>query len=237
MKILLFSDAHGDSSTAGMRRIDDISRGFQRVTSIALEREVDIVSYLGDLADPDCGSIIVRVLDQMFLMATTLSDNHITFFLIAGNHDTIEDGSGISTLHPLDRISNVFVYERPGGMTIGDYEFAFLPYPTRVTHYDPAKVLPTLFDAEKQRGRKRIVLGHCTDVRGARAGSESGDLARGGSLSFPIDQCKELEVDLMGNGHFHHQQVTEDGVHIPGSLECIRFDEEQNTPGIFIVTI
>lgn len=227
MKGLIFSDVHGDASTAGMRRIDDIEQAYSNIVSLAVQHKVDKVFCLGDLADPDCGSILVRVLDATFELVYKLhaSLTGIETIFVAGNHDVIEDGSGISTLHPLRHVARV--HEKPGLQVIDGFTMAFLPYPSRTMMYDPVKVIeiPRPIDA---------VFGHCTALRGVRSGSESSDLARGGDLNFPIDECIRSGVDKMFNGHWHHQQTTSDGVWIPGSLERLRFDEETNQPGILL---
>lgn len=241
MKILLFSDWHGDQSTAGLRRIDDLEGAFERVLAIAIEREVDYAFFLGDLADPDCGSILVRVLDSALSLAARLCAVGIGSIWISGNHDVLEDGSELSTLHPIRhaRVGDFasIVVERPTSLVFGKknlVEATLLPFTSRSAPYDPAEYMRA--NPFKQNGG-RIVLGHCTSIRGARAGSETTDLARGGSLEFPIEECKRQKVTFMACGHFHHGQVTPDGVHIPGSLERLRFDEERNSPGILIAEV
>lgn len=215
-----------------MRRIDDVSKAFGEITGIAIERKVDAVFCLGDLGDPDAGSILIRLYDTILKMAMRLNMMHIDLFMVAGNHDVIEDGSGLTTLHPLNQ-AGVRIFERPRLVDYRGCNIAFLPYPSRVTQYNPVDVVNSFADPKL----KRVVMGHCTAVPGAKAGSESGDLARGGSFDFPLEACKAKGVIFMANGHFHHQQITPDGVHIPGSVEKFRFDEEYNIPGIFIVTI
>lgn len=228
MKGLSFSDAHLDASTGGMRRIEDLERAFDRVEELANEHQVDVVIFQGDLANPDCGSILVRVLDTTIRCASNLTANAIPSHWVAGNHDVIEDGSGYTTLRPLSQIPGVHIHEVPGRVAVRSGHILFLPFPTRVTKYDPEKyVLENCEEGD-------VVIGHATYVEGAIMGSETRDMARGGSMVFPVAACKKMGAKLMLNGHYHREQVTPSGVHIPGSLERLRFDEEGNTPGVLI---
>lgn len=237
--MLFFSDAHLDQSTAGLRRIDDLEGAFKRVLAYAIEREVSLVVFKGDLADPDCGSILVRVLDAALGIASDFAAHGIASRWVRGNHDVIEDGSGLSTLTPVGRIKGARVFDRPEheffkDAPFRDVEVLYLPYPSRASIYDPAQYM----QGNPFSGTgARVVIGHCTSVRGAVAGSETNDLARGGNVEFPIEECKRQNVTAMFNGHFHAQQTTPDGVHICGSLERLRFDEEHNHPGILIAEV
>lgn len=231
MRLLLFSDLHLDAVTAGMRRADDLDLALANVVEIAVSRECDAVACLGDIADPDCGSILVRAVDSMLNMIAVLNSYKKRSYFVAGNHDTVEDGSGVTTLRPLRHSASV-VAERP--MTVLDpsgLAIILLPYPSRATAYDPE-----LYVRENCKGGE-LVLGHMTGIDGVEVGSESRDFARGSAMPFPLRECRRQNALFLANGHFHRQQVTAGGIHIPGSLELLRFDEEGNQPGVMIVEV
>jgi DNA repair exonuclease SbcCD nuclease subunit len=234
VKILHTSDWHLDAVTVGMRRIDDLKAAVQRTVDIAIEKKVDAYVFHGDLADPDCGSILVRVLAIAIDTALALAHADIPSFWIAGNHDVIEDGSGLTTLHPLAQLrSKVHVYEAPEiVMWDEDCEIVFLPFTSRTALYDANEFMQRHPFTEGVK--RRMVFGHCTGLDGVVIGSESRDMARGAELPFPIAECRRQDVTLCVTGHWHRQQRTPDGVYIPGTLERLRFDEEGNAPGIFI---
>lgn len=223
-----------------MLRIDDLDHALSQVADLAAARSVNVVVCCGDIADPDCGSILVRVYDVLIRMAAKLEMNNIPFFIVAGNHDTIEDGSGRTTLHPLRNVPGVRIFEQPDATAFYNLgvryaDVLFLPFPSRTSVYDPEDEVRKAFVGKKDR--KRVVIGHCTGIDDVQVGSETKDFARGSILPFPIEECIKHEVDFMGNGHFHKQQVTPAGIHIPGSLANLRFDEENHTPGILIASI
>lgn len=237
MKFLVFSDAHLDAVTAGMRRIDDLERAFDRVHALACENDVERVVFLGDLADPDCGSILVRVLDVALGLASALADDGIVSHWVAGNHDTIEDGSGFTTLRPLRAARRTFVHEVPQSFAFGGsnlVEAMFLPYAARNLRYDPEAWMQ---ENSFRLSGGRVVFGHMTGIDGVKLGSETYDFARGGSMPFPLEECRRQKVDLMFNGHFHREQTTPGGIRIPGSLARLRFDEEHNAPGVLIAEL
>lgn len=235
MKILHTSDWHLDAVTCGMRRIGDLERAVRRTVQIAGEQRVDAYVFHGDLADPDCGSILVRVLAIAIEAARDLSSQGISNIWIAGNHDVIEDGGGISTLNPLGNLTpHTRVAEKPMILSDLGVELVLLPFPSRTRLYDPDRYLR---DNPPRVGQRRAVLGHCTGLDGVQMGSESRDMSRGAELSFPLAACFEHGVALMANGHFHKQQLTDGGVWIPGALERLRFDEEGHTPGILITEV
>lgn len=237
MRFLITSDWHLDATTAGMRRGDDLDRAADRVVDLAIARSVDRFIHLGDVADPDCGSALVHVYEILLGKVRRLvRHGTIQSNFIAGNHDTIEDGSGRTTISPLRNAGErVFVYEEPALITWGDVQCCFLPFPARVLRYDPeAFMREHPFD---QTARVRMVVGHCTSIDGVQLGSETYDMTRGAELMFPLAECRKQNVTFMANGHFHKQQVTESGIHIPGTLERLRFDEETNEPGVMIVDL
>jgi len=236
VRILHTSDWHGDAVTAGMRRIDDLEAAVQRTVDIAVERKCDAYVFHGDLADPDCGSILVRVLDMALAAAANLTRLGIPRYWIARNHDVIEGGSGVSTLRPLRTIDGVTLIEWPAMIELfDDVSAIFLPFVSRAKLYDPAEEMRQL--GARWITKHRAVFGHCTGLDGVIMGSESRDMSRGAELPFPLEECKRQNVALMANGHWHRQQRTPGGVYIPGSLERLRFDEEDHTPGILISEI
>lgn len=237
MKSLVYSDSHLDSSTAGMRRIDDLVGAYRRIVEITLQQRVRHVFFLGDLADPDCGSILIRVLDETMALIRTLNSHDVESTWIRGNHDVVQDGSDTSTLTPLRQMAGAHVIESPTmsrHAAWGSTEICFLPYPTRMSPYEPEEFLQqNRFSSDKHK----VVMAHCTGIDGVKVGSETRDMARGATLQFPLAECRRQDVNVMLCGHFHAAQTTESGIIIPGSLECLRFDEEHNEPSVVILEI
>lgn len=234
MRFLVFSDLHLDAVTAGMRRIDDLHQGLVQVANIAVERGADVVACLGDISDPDAGSILVRAYDSLFGFVTSMqaADKHVIF--VAGNHDVIEDGSGATTIRPLRHVG-VNVAEQPRTFASGEVDIICLPYASRATMYDPDRYVSSY--RRSPGARAAVVLGHMTGLDGVQVGSESRDFARGSSMPFPVEACRKIGVSYMCNGHYHRAQTTPDGVHVPGSLARLRFDEETNLPGVLVFDV
>jgi DNA repair exonuclease SbcCD nuclease subunit len=235
VKIGIFTDLHLDAVTGGLPRFDDIRDAVTDVVEQCIAQKVDVAVCCGDVCNPDAGSVVVRAIHCMQLVAKTLHDARIPFFCIAGNHDVIEDGRGRSVVTPLSVIDGCTVIEGiPKLYTVGNVDLMFLPYAPRAMRYDPDAEVRRKFPDGKV-ARETVAFGHM-NIDGARIGSEVRHFARGADMQYPVAALKEVGVRIMVNGHLHTRQVVNDVV-CPGSLERLRFDEKDNTPGWMMVEV
>lgn len=246
MKLVVFSDVHADATTDGIDRFDDIRVACEEVVEAARRESADCVLFLGDLTDPDT-SRSHRAVALMAFVAAACRSMGIGWRGIAGNHDVVEDGSGVTTISSIEA-AGFHAASRPGtDVLLNDKQRAglvLMPYPPRSNTYDPhafaeAEGKRLLAEMARTRGGRRtcpvVVAAHLM-IRGADPGSESADFARGRDVFFPVDVCRELfgRDALLLNGHYHRRQVATGGIEIPGSVARLRFDEEQHTPGFLI---
>jgi DNA repair exonuclease SbcCD nuclease subunit len=242
MRIIVTSDWHLDACTAGMRRFDDLSIGAREVVDAAIQGEAGAVAFLGDLCDPDSGSVSFRCIELALYVATRLSAHSIPNFWIAGNHDVIEDGTGDTTLSPLralrvDGLSHTHVLESPRVVTINQSRsharLLALPYVAKSRHYDPAEfVRGVKFDTSGCV----ITAGHLM-LPGMIPGTETTDMPRGRDIEYPLAEIKAKKWSgVMMNGHYHMRCIFR-GVHIPGTLERLTFGEQGNQPGWVVVEV
>lgn len=239
MRVLACSDFHGDWSTGGVERYDEVCRAMNQVHAYATTRGVGAVVFCGDLCNPDRDVPLAhRFIAHTVGWALSLRAAGIHFVAIPGNHDVIEDGRGSHTLMALER-AGLLVAAAP--KVFGPWEgalFAMLPYPSRVRRYDPAAFLRSIHPSP---GASRIlVAGHMTRVRGVPLGSETSDMPRGGDVEFPVDELATLERGFSKvvavNGHFHRRHVA-GRVLVPGSLVRLTHGEEENDPGFLVVEV
>ncbi len=249
MKIFNCSDWHGDATTSGLDRFDEVASAAHAVKGAAIEaRRTDEVLFIfsGDLTDPDTTRAF-RSIALAIDIALELSRYDVPNVWIAGNHDTIENERGSTTLEPLKAVAErmhtpagtarITVVESPTVLMpkIGT-RLVLLPHVARARHYDPAAFIEGI--AEMPFPEMFLVFGHLT-VPSAERGSESDDFARGRDLVFPVEACRARWGDrtFLANGHYHRRQVTRDHVHIPGSLARLRHDEEQHEPGYLVIEV
>lgn len=247
MKLLVFSDLHGDWTTGGVERFDEASRALDQVESYAVSRKVDRVIFLGDLTDPDVDPTLAhRTVARALAFAIALRDAGVASTWLVGNHDYIDDGRGSHTLMALASAgfkvhatpSNR--YEHPPLTPDKRVEFVWLPY----GRYDPDKYVCELAASHRMgtKGGALVVGGHMTRVPGAGAGSETIDMARGRDIAFPLEACRELaeaggyEKVVLLNGHFHNR-VVDGPVLIPGSMFRVTHGEEQHEPGFLVIEV
>lgn len=249
VKIIVTSDFHLDWTTAGVSRFEELSCAVHATVSRAIDEYAAAYLFLGDLCDPDSGSCVFRCIELVGRAIFRLRAAKITSVWIAGNHDVIEDGSGQTTLTPLraldiDHVSanvskgSVVVVERPSLVMLHDdarsVALYALPYVATSHAYDPDAWLR---DKLASCSMPAIVAGHMTEIVGARLGDETTEMPRGRGLPFPASASQKDCVVARLNGHYHRQQVTEGGIHIPGSLARLTFGEETNTPGFFVMEV
>jgi DNA repair exonuclease SbcCD nuclease subunit len=244
VKVLCTGDWHGDWATRGVERFADVERAAMRTCKEAIERRVDLYCFAGDLCDPDTGPVVFRCVELAIRIAHLLRLNGIDSVWIAGNHDVVEDGSGTTTLTPLRSIPPAhgtngrsvvtYVAEEPRLLEFdrgGEAALLALPFTSAPRRYDPESVV-----ANNGTGKKLLVLGHMTQIPGAKLGDETYELPRGRGVPFPVEALRG-KAALMMNGHFHRRQTTPDGIEIPGSLARLTFGEESNEPGFIVAEV
>lgn len=236
MKFFLSGDYHGDASTNGLDRFDEIRDAAFVVANHAIEDRNSVFIFGGDLCDPDTTRSF-RAIGLSISIAMFLEKNGIPSIWIAGNHDVIENDRGSTTLQPLKAVAEnsklIQVHETAWPIVVGNRRVVALPFAARTASYDPEK------SVEKFAAfQPHLVVGHLT-VLSAERGSESDDFARGRDMIFPVETCRRFWGDrcMLVNHHYHRKQITKDGVHIPGSLARLRHDEEQHEPGYLVIEV
>lgn len=248
MKLLVFSDLHGDWTTGGFERFDELSQSLDQVHAHAVSCRVDMVAFLGDLTDPDVDPALThRTVARAVEFHTRLRDAGIADRWLVGNHDVIEDGRGSHTLMALEK-AGARVFSKPRNEIInhagGRLELVWLPYAGLGNRYEPDRYVRELAASHAMglKGGTLIVLGHMTRVPGAVDGSETRDMPRGRDMEFPLEACEVLRqvggygTTLYCNGHFH-QRVIDGPVLIPGAMARLTHGEEHHQPGFLLIEV
>jgi DNA repair exonuclease SbcCD nuclease subunit len=245
MKIICSSDWHADASTAGLDRFEDVERlVWDHVYATAVDERVGLFIFLGDLCDPDTRRSH-RSIALAHEVAFDLHREGIESRWLVGNHDVVEDGSGTSTLSALAMVRDMGpswprVYEDPcveqirAERSSGSVTIVALPYPSRARAYDPIAFVEGL----DMPGDGSILFAGHLSIAGIRPGSESGEMARGREVLWPIDAIRRRFGDRATcvGGHIHRAQEF-DTIRVAGSLERLRFDEEEHSPGFLLIEI
>lgn len=236
MKLVVISDLHLDQSTSGVDRFDDVKVVLESAVEHALEINADGFVFLGDLADPNTVRVH-RSLDALGSAMRGLREAGIPVICVAGNHDVIEDGSGLTVLDTLRWVDAGPVCTVPCSFEFHrDEKFictvVALPFTATSKNYNPDAFIRSLPKLEPPV----VVMGHL-NLRGITLGSESIDMPRGRDVFWPLEALRECLPDaLLLGGHYHTRQVFE-GVHIIGSAVRLRFDEKDNNPGFTVVEL
>lgn len=247
MKILVSSDWHGDWVTHGIRRFAEVQAAVRETIEVAKQERCAAYVFAGDLCDPDSGSSVFRVVELAIATAVELARENISSIWVAGNHDTIEDGTRDTSLSPLRALARdhrglVGVFEEPGAFNVrvridmDDYRtvrIVALPFTAAQHPYDVEQAAKKI--ACGAEPRDVVFVSHLT-VPGVVPGEETTEMPRGREVVLPVDAIRPLGAHLI-NGHYHRQQRTESGVWIPGSLARLTFCEERHRPGYLVVEV
>ena len=243
MKMLVTSDWHMDAKTMGVERFTEIQIAVRHTVDVAIERDIDLYVFLGDLMDPDCGSISYRIIRYVLSVIKRLSDVGIASLWVAGNHDVMHDGHGTTTLSPIGGVESslsshlyptdvryashpceVIVHTRNGEQT----RCVALPYPT-----DKSKL-----NVYKDICEGAVVFSHL-NLEGMIPGEESHEMARGQDHYLPLRDMPTPRAIF--NGHYHKaQSYALHGcpvVQIPGSLAKLTFGEQDHTPSFILAEV
>jgi DNA repair exonuclease SbcCD nuclease subunit len=236
MKLLVTGDWHPDVVTLGIPRFDEVATAAYATVQAAIDEDVDVYCFLGDLADPDSGASTFRALELAMNVAMRLVQHGKHSIWISGNHDVFEDGSNTTTITPMRSLQReggyVHVAETPRVVTIEDVRFMCLPFTSATRE---AKDTETIASSLWPKEGRVVVLGHMTHIRGVGIGSETTDMPRGRAVPFPM--VATVQAVARFNGHFHARQVSPDGIIMPGTLARLRFDEERHNPGYVLAEV
>lgn len=249
MRIVVSTDWHPDTNTAGYARFDDVDEAVHATVAAAVDLKADYYMFWGDLITNDpVLDLMVRCICLAQDAARELERHSIPSFWMPGNHDVFEDGRGTTALDPIassdpmqlpqpGRGRNmVHLVKRPNVYALAGGHVVFLPF-TPLSHgYDPAEFVRSLFDDDSPHPEVKLVCGHLT-LEGIGPGSETLDTPRGRDVLFPIDLVKQRFPNaVLGNGHYHRRQVYR-GVQIPGSLVRGTRAEADNEPGYLVLEL
>jgi DNA repair exonuclease SbcCD nuclease subunit len=235
MKVAISADWHLDAISNGIARYPDLSRSVDEVVR-RVGAECDVFVFAGDLCNPDRGARTLRAIGKAAEVAKNLALFDVESYWIAGNHDVVDSEEALSTLSPLIGGDGVVIEDVFSAPLDEKWWLVALPYISKLRFNQEeflAKVESELVSISND-GCRALVVGHCTEVGGAKIGNETTLMARGRGMPFPVELCQRHGA-VMVNGHYHKRQVTPDGIVIPGSLGVLDFGEEGNTPSFEIV--
>ena len=243
MKIVCSSDWHGDATTLGVRRFDEVVAAVEQSVEHAIAIGAEWYLFLGDLCDPDSGGDTFSTIALALRTATRLAQHRISSVWVAGNHDVCEDGTGATTLTPLRALETtpgyIFVAEVPRMIWLRDSDLALLALPFAAVSrgYDPAKSATQLWPTDS--GPAHVVTASHLSLPGIHPGSETEDMPRGREVVYPFEATKRAALRLQG--HYHQRQVyaapAGPPVHVVGSLARLKFGEQEHDPGFLVVDV
>ncbi|MFL6558274.1 MAG: exonuclease SbcCD subunit D [Bacillus sp. (in: firmicutes)] len=226
------ADLHLDSPMLGLKHLpqnifsrvkESTFTAFKKVTTAAIEHQVDFVILAGDLFDGEDRSL--RAQSRFRTEMLKLAEKEIPVYVVHGNHDHL-NGSWVH----LDMPSNVHVFssevetkvlQTKNGEIIHLYGFS---YPTR--HVYDRKI----DDYKKKEGADFHI--------GILHGNESSGVEHDNYAPFSIGDLHLKDFDYWALGHIHKREILSESPPIiyPGNIQG-RNKKETGVKGIYHVTL
>ncbi len=224
IRILHTADLHLDGSFAGLgnrapQRQADFLETFERIVSLAIEKQVHLLLIAGDLFDHPRPA--QRTLSKVQVGLQRLAGRGIVSVLLPGTHDSLVSSDAVyrQAEFPGTILLDQPQVKEPVSLTINDqqlylYGFAYRSY---LSEYALAGM------------QRRCDEGlHIGLLHGSRQGSPEWN-HRKKDLPFSLEDLKRWNLDYVALGHYHSYEVLAEKERIyacyPGSPEGKRFGE------------
>lgn len=198
----------------GKRRLD-LLQTFERLLTLAIKNEVQLLIVAGDLFDDSRPAS--ELVDQVASGLKRLIDRGIAVVLLPGDHDAPPAADGVYA--KLTALGAVLLPETPGsqpvtvtvaGQPVHFYAFGGCALPS-----------PTILDRMARRPLEGLHIGVLHGLRPVLPG-ESGN-------GLSLETLRDWSLDYLAFGHGHEFLLVEAGEHLygcrPGSPEGLRFGE------------
>jgi len=243
MKIVCTSDWHLDQSTAGVDRFEDTCQAIDVSVDAAIAMKADAYLMCGDLTDPN-NVRSHRAVAKAVQVQMKLCGADVFPIWVVGNHDVIEDGSGVTTMSALSHCAPDYadhVIAEPCVVAVRDgkrwrrCDVIGLPFTASSHAYNPDEYIRSLVGKVDAAGPV-LIVGHLNHG-GITPGSETADMPRGREVFWPMEAIREcFPNSVVIGGHYHTPQEY-DGCTIIGSMSRLRFDERDNDLGYLVVDL
>ncbi len=224
LKILHCADLHLGANfpslgEKGVRRKADFLATFERIVTLAIKNEVQLLLFAGDLFDSPV--VDKEILARVQEACQRLSQRGIKPVLLPGNHDHLIDPESIylKADFPGALVLTEPRVESPLELEVAGQQVFIYGFAWRDSLSDDALA------GMKRRQRDGIHIGL---LHGSRQGSPQWDY-RPKDLPFTLAQVMEWNLDYLALGHYHEFELLERQSRIlacyPGSSEGKRFGE------------
>jgi len=267
MRILHFADLHLgvenysriDPQTGLSTRLIDFLNALDELVDYALNNAVDLVLFCGDAyKSRDPSQTHQR---EFAKRIRKLSDNNISVFLLAGNHDLPNAEGRATAVEIFDTLSieNVTVANIPQSYHLktgkGNIQIVALPWVRRSKLLSREETKNMSLDQINEKMQEvltgwisaeidnlepaipAIFAGHLAHAQAIHGSEKS--MLMGREHVLQLSTIANPAFDYVALGHLHNRQVVDNIVPVvyPGSLQSIDFGDEGQEKGFYIVEI
>ena len=234
MRFLHIADLHLGFALNGISFLNEQEYALEQVRNIIREQKIDAVLIAGDVFDRAVTNADTLALYDRFLTDLRKED-HMTVFMIAGNHD---GGARLAQLSAILASSDIYISglltSRPDPIVFGDTEVWLIPFfhteQVRLLYpeldiqcaNDAMAALTRDINARRDPGKKSIVVAHCF-VNGAQLSDSDLGARLGGASLISTEAFRGIDYTALG--HLHAMQHPAERVWYSGSLYPYSFSE------------
>lgn len=245
--VIIYGDQHMGLKTEGLDRTNDIDDSHNQV-----------IDYVEDLVDEGKDVLVLNMGDtfhgirpapetiaRVISTLNRLERMGVQTYIIAGNHDVVDQQGRTSALEPLNAIGfqyikivhDIYKFEYKG------VNIVTLPHISKARAIEQGfKGVQDFIDIKSMRieeilsmDKPVIVIAH-HNIAGAKTGTE-GFMIKGAQEEFPKVLKESEKVNYIFNGHIHKAQIIENPngapIIITGDIQCNDFGERLDQKQFF----
>jgi len=247
LNVIIYGDQHYDLKTEGIDRTNDIDDAHDQiidyVDELVIQHEEVLVLNMGDVfhGTRPRAEVMARVISTF----NRLENLGVPTYILAGNHDVIDQQYKSSALAPLEVIGwqYIRVFHDIQRVNYKGLSIVTLPHISKARAVqngfkgvqDYIDINSKVIDDDLPEDKPVIVIGHL-NIAGARTGTE-GFMIKGQQENFPEVLKKSKKVNYIFNGHIHKPQLVDNPggppIIITGDIQVNDFGERLDTKCFF----
>jgi DNA repair exonuclease SbcCD nuclease subunit len=248
VRLIIYGDQHYDLKSEGIDRTNDIDDSHNQIIDYA----INLKNENEDVLVLNMGDVFHGTRPRSEVLATAIRSfrrferNKIDCFIIAGNHDVIDQAGRTSALEPLEAIGFNYIHIEHD-IRLVDWgekiDIVLLPHISKARAVEQGfKNAQDYIDSKAEEiedqlsyDKPCIVIGHM-NISGAKTGTET-YMIKGSHEDFPKVFKESEKIDYIFNGHIHRPQIVPNAggapIVITGDIQTNDFGERLDTKVFF----
>jgi exonuclease SbcD len=214
-------------------RLRDIEGAMQFIAATVIDYSVDTLVIAGDITHSTSLSNV-----EFALLMRWLESLRIPVVIGGGNHDGEKHPARRGLMQALSTLDEVYAFDRPASVVVGDDEFVVFPYPNRaaiaaagMTGDGVDAAVASILTSLKTT-RSPIIVAHATVAGSRYSANAQPNLMVGGDFVVPLTTLTPDWASVALLGHIHTPQNCTDTLWYSGAPLSFDFGDEGARGGV-----